>query len=92
MSDVRMDRPGNPPIRELHVWIGHYSDGSEGMLSAQVAGLVSGMGTRTTLLVLTDRQSGERLRRVAEMVRTTSLDTLNPIITLELRSFRATAD
>jgi hypothetical protein len=31
MSEVFIDQVALPPVTELHVWIGHYAEGGEGI-------------------------------------------------------------
>ena len=36
MADVLLDEPASPPMTEVHIWIGHYANGGEGMIAASM--------------------------------------------------------
>lgn len=86
MSDILIDTGSVPPVRELWVWIGHYADGSEGILGVELP-LVGNL--RHMPLMNTGRESAERLVTIAKRIQDESQDFGLPIMRIELRQFRA---
>lgn len=91
MVDVLNDLPGSPPMREVHIWIGHYTDGSEGMLAADFP-MIDGLTTRHMPLMSSQRNGAERLKPFAEKIQRLSQRGRSKITRLELRTFHAVGD
>ena len=87
MTDVLNDLPASPPIVELHVWIGHFQGGGEGMVAADLP-LPGGLGQRHMPLMNSRRDRAESMRPLAERVKSASQHGENRIVRLELRTFR----
>jgi hypothetical protein len=83
------DMPSSPPMTEIHVWIGHYADGTESMLSA---GLLMPDGTTHHMPLLNSRREvAERAGDTARKVQSASQHSTvaRKIVRIELRTFRA---
>jgi hypothetical protein len=87
MSDSTfLPLPPSPPVVELHAWIGHYRDGGEGILSADLplAGQIRHMP-----LMNSQRATALKLHRLARQIQQQSQSTPAAIVRIELRTFRA---
>lgn len=88
MVDIQLDFPGSPPMREVHIWIGHYADGTEGMLAADLP--LPGMDvTRHMPLMSSRRETAENMRSLAEHIRSLSKHGHAEMVRIELRTFQA---
>lgn len=90
MSDVFIPLPASPPIVELHLWIGHYAGGGEGLLSADfpLPG-ADAIGLRHMPLMSSDRAKTAAMKPIARRVQSNSQGTASRITRIELRTFRA---
>jgi hypothetical protein len=70
-------------IRELHLWIATYADGTEGIVGGNL-----GMGM--TPLMSSRRATAERLAALAERARAASLGTPHPVVSVRLVTFTST--
>jgi hypothetical protein len=88
MSEVFVDQPPSPPVTELHVWIGHYAEGGEGLLSGDFP-MPHGLGTRHMPLMNSDRAAAEAFAPAARRIQSSSQHMASRITRIELRTFRA---
>lgn len=81
-----LDVPSSPPFRELWLWIGHYADGSERLMSADLplAGCMRHMP-----LMNSRREIADQLGGIARRIQNASQHGDAPIVRIELRQFRA---
>jgi hypothetical protein len=80
------DTPGSPPMTEVHIWIGHYQDGTEGMLAADMEvmpGILRHMPLMHSRREIADA-AGDLARRIQE-----ASPAGHRIVRIELRTFRA---
>lgn len=87
MSALFIPLPASPPITEIHLWIGHYAAGGEGLLSADFP-LPGGVGMRHMPLMNSIRANAEALAPMARRVQSNSQHTASCITRVELRTFR----
>lgn len=79
--------PSSPPFTELFVWIGHHSDGSEGILSCDLEP-VRGV-KRHMPLMNGHRDVAERFTTRAKAIQSASQHAPLRIVRVELRRFVA---
>lgn len=88
MSDVFIDQPASPPVTELHVWIGHYAEGGEGMLSGDFP-MPHDLGMRHMPLMNSQLERAEAMAPWARRIQSSSQHMASRITRIELRTFRA---
>ena len=88
MNDVLIDEASSPPITELHIWIGHYADGTEGIIAGSLP-LPNGLGRRFMPLMSSRREVVEMLAPMARQIQSASQHATKRIVRLEIRTFRA---
>lgn len=86
MTDLHLDMPPPPSqrIRELHCWIAVYADGSQGILSADMA---MDFGTRHTPLISSKREVAESLEPMARRAQRAAMHQSNRITHLRLLTY-----
>jgi hypothetical protein len=87
MINVLNDTPGSPPMTEIHIWIGHYADGTEGMLAADFPMLAGAI--RHMPLMNSRRHIAENFETLAKAIQSASQHAQGKIVRIELRTFRA---
>jgi hypothetical protein len=88
MVDVFIDEPTSQPFTEIHIWIGHYADGTEGILACDFP-LPGGLGTRFMPLMHSKHEVAESLAPTARRIQSASQHAANRVVRVELRTFRA---
>ena len=88
MVEVLIDVPSSPPITELHMWISHYADGTEGIIAGNLP-LPNGLGNRFMPLMNSRRDVAEAFAPMARRIQSATQHAGNRIVRLELRTFRA---
>jgi hypothetical protein len=88
MIDLLLDEPASPPIVEVHIWIGHYATGGEGILGAELPKPV-GPGTTFMPLFNSSRTVAEGFEHLAKRIQSASQHARARITKIELRTFRA---
>jgi hypothetical protein len=87
MADVIIDTPSSAPMVEVHIWISHYADGTEGIIATDFP--LAGMVTRHIPLMHSVRATAEAFADIARKAQSASQHTGARIVRLELRTFRA---
>lgn len=87
VDTVLFDEPPSPPMTEVHIWIGHYAGGGEGMLAAS-APLPDGKD-RFMPLMNSRRAAAESFEPLAKQIQSASQHAEGRIVRIELRTFRA---
>lgn len=87
MVELIIDEKSSPPMTEIHIWIGHYADGTECMMATDFP--VVGLITRPMPLMNSRRDIAESLAPLARKAQSASRHLTAPIIRVELRTFRA---
>lgn len=90
MVNILNDTPGSPPIREVHIWIGHYADGTEGILAADFP-VMDGATIRHMPLMNSRRDAALTFEQIAKNIKSASQHARARIMAIELRTF-CTAD
>lgn len=80
--------PEAGPVNELHVWIGIRTGGREAMLSADFPMLAD---KRHAPLMSSRRALAEKLGVLAHEIQRQTMQSPDPIVRVELRTFRAVA-
>jgi hypothetical protein len=88
MSEAFIDQVASPPVTELHVWIGHYAEGGEGILSGDFP-MPYALGLRHMPLMNSDRAVAETFAPMARRIQSSSQHAASRITRIELRTFRA---
>jgi hypothetical protein len=87
MDEVILDLPASPPITELHVWIGHYAQGGEGLISADLP-MPGDLGMRHMPLMNSSKRVAASLAPLARQAQSASQHVAARITRIELRTFR----
>jgi hypothetical protein len=84
-----VDPEPSPPISEVHIWIGVYADGSNGILSADLGSFSDGV-MRHGPLMHSCREVAVRAQPIVDHIRraTLSLPAARHIVSVKLECFR----
>lgn len=91
MNQLLIDPGGSEPFQEVFIWIGHYADGTEGMLSADFVMPVA-TGERVTRhmpLMSSQRVPAAEMAPIARNIQSASQHAPRRIVRVELRRFVA---
>lgn len=90
MADVLLDEPASPPMTEVHIWIGHYANGGEGMIAASMPP-IDGAPPHFMPLMNSRRAVAEGFEPLARRIQSASQHSNGRITRIELHTFRAVA-
>lgn len=90
MTDLYLDAPppGDQRIRQIHVWIATYANGSEGIISADLP-MPVGLGTRHMPLMNSKRDVAENLQPLARRAQRAAMHQADRIVSIRLVTFAA---
>jgi hypothetical protein len=88
MVDILMPSSASPPIVEVHIWIGVYASGGEGILAMGLAAPI-GAGTANMPMMHSRREIAARLEPTARRIMDKARGTADELTSVELRTFRA---